>query len=218
MENKRVIIIGSGGHGAEIDEYIATMNKHSNDMKIQVAGFLDDNPSNYASYQFSAPLLGNIKKHRIQHDVFYVIGIANQEYRRTFVEYFLENNAQFMNIIHPAATISKSASMGTGNVIGPMVNIGPNVKIGDFNLVNSRSSLGHDTTIGNYNFISPNVSFSGFTKVGDDNLFGINSATIPDTSIGSRNRIMAGMIIDKPVKDDSTVFYRYKEKIMAIRK
>ena len=112
----------------------------------------------------------------------------------------------------------ESAQIGKGVVIAPYANVGPNVKIGEFTFLNSRSSIGHDTVVGKYNFISPNVCFSGFTVIGDENLFGINSATIPGIKIGSRNKIAAGIVLDKNVGDDSVVFYRYKEKIIAVPK
>jgi len=99
-----------------------------------------------------------------------------------------------------------------------MANIGPNVKIGDFTLVNSRCSLGHDTHLGKYNFICPNVCFSGFTTIGDENLFGINSATIPGIKVGNNNKIAAGMVLDKNVGNDEVVFYRFKEKVIALPK
>jgi tetrahydrodipicolinate N-succinyltransferase len=72
--------------------------------------------------------------------------------------------------------------------------------------------------IGDFNFISPNVCFSGFTRIGDENLFGINSVTIPGISVGNRNKITAGMVLDQNIGDDSTVFYRFKEKILAVPK
>ena len=99
-----------------------------------------------------------------------------------------------------------------------MANIGPNVLVGDHTLINSRCSLGHDTKVGSYTFISPNVCFSGFTEVGDGNLFGINSATIPGIKVGNNNKIMAGMVLDKNVGNDEVVFFRFKEKVIAIPK
>jgi UDP-3-O-[3-hydroxymyristoyl] glucosamine N-acyltransferase len=146
------------------------------------------------------------------------MGIANLKYRRPIIERFIAEGASFATFIHPTATVSPSATIGTGCVIALHANIGPNVEVGDYTLVNSRCSIGHDTKIGAYNFISPNVCFSGFSRVGDENLFGINSATIPGIQVGNRNKIMAGMTLDKNVGDDETVFYRFKEKIMAVPK
>ena len=214
---KNIIIIGSGGHGAELDEYIRYNNNHGKP-EYQIIGFLDDNPNNYASYQLSAPLLGGVKNHNIRTDCSYLMGIANLEYRKYFVDKFIESGAEFTSLVHVSAYISESAKFGKGVVVGPMANIGPNTEIGNFSLINSRCSLGHDTHIGNFNFISPNVCFSGFTTIGDENLFGINSATIPHVEVGNRNKIAAGMILDKNIGNDSVIFYRHKERVIAIPK
>ena len=53
---------------------------------------------------------------------------------------------------------------------------------------------------------------------GHGNLFGINSSTIPGTTVGNGNQIAAGMVLDKDVGDDSVVFYRYKERVIAVPK
>ncbi len=215
---KNIIIIGSGGHGAELDDYIKYNNKHDPENELKVIGFLDDNPANYANYKLSAPLIGGVRDHVVRTDVEYLMGIANLTYRKLFVDRYTKDGAKFISLIHPTAYISESAILGEGVVIGPMVNLGPNVKIGDYTLINSRASMGHDTSLGKFNFISPNVCFSGFTSIGDENLFGINSATIPGIKVGNRNKITAGMVLDKSVSDDVVVFFRFKEKVIAIPK
>ncbi len=191
---KEVIIIGAGGHAAEIDEYIRYTQKETGEKEINIIGFLDDNPANYAHYRLSAPLIGSIKEHKVIKNHNYLIGIANLQYRRLFVDKFKSEGAKFITFAHCNAYISESAQIGEGSIIGPNANIGPNVKVGKYTLINSRCSLGHDTIVGDYNFISPNVCFSGFTVIGDENLFGINSATIPNIKVGNRNKIAAGMI------------------------
>lgn len=215
---KEVIIIGAGGHAAEIDEYILFTKFDSKQDPLKVIGFLDDIPSNHKKYQFSAPFLGPIKDYQIDPSKFYIIGIANLLYRKTIVNQFLEIGANFITFIHAAAYVSPSAKIGLGVVIAPFSNIGPNVEIGDFTIINARASMGHDSKIGKHNFITPNVCFSGFTEVGDENLFGINCATIPQIKIGSRNKIAAGMIVDKSIENDTVVFHRFKEKIIAVQK
>jgi sugar O-acyltransferase (sialic acid O-acetyltransferase NeuD family) len=215
---KKLIIIGAGGHSAEIDDYINFAKKSDPNFDQEILGFIDDNPQSYLNYDFTAPFFGTIQSHEVSKDCFYLMGIANLKYRKPIIERFLGEGAKFTGFIHPDTYISPSSTIGNGVVIAPGVNIGPKVVVGDFTLINSRSSMGHDTIVGNYNFICPNVCFSGFTLVGDENLFGINSATIPGVKIGSRNKIAAGMILDKNVADDEVVFYRFKEKVMAIPK
>ncbi|GGB72137.1 transferase [Flavobacterium suaedae] len=214
----KFIIIGAGGHAAEIDEYLAHANILAGDEKYAVCGFLDDNAESYDAYSFSAPFLGSIKEHKIDDSCFYIMGIANLKYRKLITEDFKYKGAAFKTFIHPLAYISPSAKIGEGVVIAPYVNVGPNVVIGDYTLINSRASMGHDTVIGKYNFISPNVCFSGFTTIGDENLFGINSASIPQIKIGDRNKIAAGMVVERNIDNDTTYFHRFKEKVLAIPK
>lgn len=215
---QKVIVIGAGGHSAEIDDYFHYNKRKDSAFNLAIEGFIDDNVQSYQQYDFTAPFLGSIRSHNIRQDCLYIMGIANLKYRRPIIEMFVEKGAAFTNFIHPDAYISPSATIGTGVLVAPGVNLGPKVSIGDFTLINSRSSLGHDTAVGRYNFICPNVCFSGFTKVGDENLFGINSATIPGVFVGSRNKIAAGMVLDKNVGDDEVVFHRFKEKVIAMPK
>jgi len=213
---KEVIIMGAGGHAAEIDEYIKYSQKITGKKELNIIGFLDDNPSNYGNYKLSAPLIGRLDNHKIVNHIYYIVGIANPEYRRFLIDKFKASGARFITYIHCTAYASESSVVGEGTIIGPNANVGPNVKIGQFTLINSRCSLGHDTVIGDYNVISPNVCFSGFSRVGDENFFGINCSTIPNISVGNRNKIAAGMVLDHDVENDSVVFYRYKEKVIAV--
>ena len=213
-----VIIVGAGGHAAEIEEYISYNKKVTGTNELVVTGFLDDNPGNYERYKFSAPLLGGVKNHPVIKGHNYLIGIAGLEYRRPIIDRFVKKGAIFVSLVHGSAYISESAIIGDGSIIGPNANLGPNVRIGKYTLINARCSIGHDTIVGNYNFISPNVCFSGFSKVGDENLFGINSATIPRIKVGDRNKIAAGIILDQNIENDTVVFYRYKERVIAIPK
>jgi sugar O-acyltransferase (sialic acid O-acetyltransferase NeuD family) len=216
---KKVVVVGAGGHAAEIDDYIQFFNelRTISSNKLKLIGFIDDNPKSYDRYKFNAPFLGNIKEHKVQKNVNYIIAIANIKFRKPIIEFLLNQGAEFLTFIHPSSFVSKSSSIGVGSVIAPNVNIGPNVQIGKYNMINARASIGHDSVIGDYNFITPNVCFSGSTRVGNENMFGINAATIPKIVIGNNNTIAAGMVLDKNVKNDTTVFYRFKERIIAVK-
>lgn len=211
---KRIILVGAGGHAAELYDYIEYANSlQPSDKRIQVVGIIDDNPENYRDYGYEVPFLGSIRTHIPNDGVEYLLGIANLKYREVLVKSLREKGASFTGFVHPTAFVSKSASVGEGVVIAPNVTVGPFARIGDYTLVNSRCSIAHNSEVGRYNFLSPNVCLSGHTRVGDSNLFGINSATIPGVRVGSRNKVMAGLTLVHSVGDDQVVFYRYKEKI-----
>jgi acetyltransferase EpsM len=210
----KVIIIGAGGHAAELRDYISYINSFDNKSLIEVEGFIDDNSEVHKYYGYNEPYLGGIKEHVVRKDVKYLMGIANLTYRMPIILRFKAEGAIFTGLIHPTALISASSEIGEGTVISHNASVGPKVKIGIFNMLNSRCTIGHDTTLGDFNFISPQVALGGNTKIGNNNLIGTNACTIPGICIGSNNKIAAGMTVFKNVGDEETVFYRYKERIV----
>ena len=211
---KKIIIIGSGGHAAELRDYINHHNAARPTDRIEVMGFLDDDPSTHKHYGFNEPYLGKIDDHKIHSDAFYLMGIANLDYRQAIIEKFITKDAKFTGLIHPTAIISPTCEIGEGTVVSHNASVGAKVKLGKFNMLNSRCTIGHDTQIGNYNFISPQVAVSGNTKIGNGNLIGTNACTIPGVSIGNNNKIAAGMVVYKSVKDNETVLFRHKERLV----
>jgi len=211
---KTIIIVGSGGHAAELRDYINHNNSARPADHIQVIGFIDDNEDGYRHYGFTEPFLGSIKDHKVNTGVKYLMGIANLEYRQSIIEKLQSQGAQFMGLIHPTAIISPSAEIHPTTVISHNASVGAKAKIGKYNMLNSRCTIGHDSLIGDFNFISPQAAISGNTKIGNGNLIGTNACTIPGMSIGNNNKIAAGMVIYKSVGDDSTVLFRHKERLL----
>jgi acetyltransferase EpsM len=211
---KKIIIVGSGGHAAELRDYINHNNTARPKDQIEVIGFIDDNKETHQHYRFTEPFLGGIKNHKVNKEVSYLMGIANLEYRKEIIEALLAQGAKFIGLIHPTAIISPSAEIEETTVVSHNASVGAMAKIGKFNMLNSRCTIGHDSVIGDYNFISPQVAISGHTKIENGNLIGTNACTIPGISIGNNNKIAAGMIIYKPVENDSTVLFRHKERLV----
>lgn len=215
---KKVIIVGAGGHAAELVDYLVYINQLSqlNTDQYEILGLIDDSEANYHSYNYNYPYLGSIQNHKVNADVGYVMGIANMKYRRVIIEKLLAAAAHFATLIHPTSLISPSATIGAGCVISHNVSIGPKATLGDFNLINSRCTIGHDSKIGTYNFLSPQVVTGGFAVIGDENFLGTNAVVLPGINLGNANTIAAGMIVDKNVSDNATVFHRFKEKVLVI--
>lgn len=211
---QQLIIIGAGGHAAEIRDYINHYNQSDPKEQIEVIGFIDDDPKTYDHYGYQEPFLGAIQNHEVRTDYFYIMGIANLKYRRPIIEKFKAAGGKFIGLIHPTAIVSPSATIGEGVVISHNASVGPMVRIGNFNMLNSRCTIGHDTVMGDYNFISPRVALSGNTQMGDENMVGTNACTIPGIKIGSNNMVGAGMVVYKNIGDKETVFFRFKERIV----
>jgi acetyltransferase EpsM len=202
---KKVIIVGAGGHAAELNDYIRVFNNIQSNEKISIVGFLDDDLNIYSNYEFDAPYLGPIKTHQIDLSVYYLMGIANINFRKSITLDFIKKGAKFTGFIHPSSVVSPSAKVHETVVISHSTSIGPKVKIGQHNLINSRCTIGHDTSIGEFNFISPLVAFSGNSVIGNENLIGTGTITLPGIKIGNSNNIGAGTVVIQDISDHKTV-------------
>ncbi|NEW78102.1 MAG: acetyltransferase [Gelidibacter sp.] len=218
---KNLVIIGTGAVAAELTSYIEDHNlKVDFDNKINLVGYIeyDYNIKEYwAKYKFRKPILCDIDSYRPSINEEVLIGISDIVFRNKLINNLLNKKIPIASFIHNSVIISESAQIGIGNIIYPFCIIGPNTIIGDFNMITSYSFISHDCTIGNGNFFST-AGIAGRISIGDNNFFGVRSTVIPHVSIGSNNLIQAGMIVDKNIKDHSTIFYRYKEQVLAIPK
>jgi sugar O-acyltransferase (sialic acid O-acetyltransferase NeuD family) len=218
---KPIIFIGSGAVASEVISYLEDIRTNNPIAKFEIYGFLNDSYDDFKlksqKYDFEGNFLGSVSQYSFSDKYSYIFGFSSPEYREKIVEKLDLKNLDFPNIVHPSVVISKSAKLGKGNVIYPNSVIGPNVEIGNFNLVTSYSFISHDCEIGDYNFLST-AGLAGNVFIGNSNFFGIRSTVIPSITIGNHNLIQAGMVVDKNITDNETIFYRYKEKITVIRK
>lgn len=215
---KDIIIIGSGAVAAEVCTYIADINKLQPGT-FRLKGILDDSPENFkintARYGFELPYLGTTSSYAFPGGEEFILGFAGIASRKIVLQRLEGKNLPFASLIHPSAQVAASARLGSGNIIYPNCVIGPAAVIGNNNLITSFSFISHDCTVGDNNFFAT-AGLSGNVSVGNNNMFGIRSVVIPSVSIGSDNTIQAGMTIDKNVGNKETVFYRFKEKVIAI--
>lgn len=216
---KNIIVFGTGAVAAEMEMSISS----SGWLKIHDAclkGFTasdDAGFEHWKEYKYEQPWLGLFQDYKIEKDDYFIIALGNPEAKRNVVNLIRSKGGKFITYIHPGSTIAKTAKIGEGCVIYDQTIIGPNAVLGDFNLMTAQSIVSHDCHIGDFNFFSTCL-LCGYNEVGDDNFLGVRVTTMPSIKIGSRTKIHAGMIVDKDVPDDSTLFYKYKEKILAIPK
>jgi acetyltransferase-like isoleucine patch superfamily enzyme len=210
---KKLIIIGTGAHAAEIEQYIYDNNSICNEFEI--IGFVSNSYESYLKYNFRHPFLGEfIGKDYIDKNISLIVAFSNIKFRIDTINYYKELGYSFLNFIHHTSKVFSSVKMGEGNIICPYCQLGPNVTLGSFNTFNNKASVGHDSVIGNNNIFCPNIGLSGNTIIGDANFFSLNVATIPNVSIGDNNVIAPNMVIEKSIKSNSTFFHRFKETVL----
>jgi UDP-3-O-[3-hydroxymyristoyl] glucosamine N-acyltransferase len=218
---RNVIILGTGGGASEVTFFIEDNNsKLPEGEKINILGYIDyaeNEKIHYDRYNFEAPILCDIDSYEPKPDEEVLIAIMDIPFRQKMIKALLAKNAKIGSFIHHNVVMPENISMGEGNIVGPFCMLEKYATIGNYNLLTAYCFIAHDCVVGDNNFFSV-AGIAGSVKVGNNNYFGIRSFAIPHVEIGNNNVIQAGMTVDKNIKDDTTVFYRFKEKVLAIPK
>lgn len=90
-----------------------------------------------------------------------------------------------INVVHKDAYISRTARMGTGNIIVGGCYIGPDVNIGSGVILHPFVSIEHDSVIGDYTHMAQGSKAAGEVRTGRASFIGmganiIQGAVLPD--------------------------------------
>lgn len=216
---KKIIIFGRGGQAKVILDCIKLLKGH------KAIGFISD--ENYStSFAKQIKYLGTvkdlnkiIKKYNLK-SLFGIIGIGDNILRKkiSLKVKKINNKFQWINIIHPSAVISPSASMGVGNTIFAGSIICPETKIHNHVSINTGSYIDHNNTFYDFSGTGPGVATGGYVKVGDQSFLGIGSAIRHRISIGSNTIIGGQSFVCKNCKPNSLYYgvpaKRIKKRIL----
>ncbi len=204
---KDLIIVGAGGLGREVLELALTIKKTYPDTPWDIKGFITDIPGDFNEKDTGKyDIIGNIKDHVVEENNVYVFAIGDIPFKKKATSELIDKGAEFINLIHPKAGISRFADLGTGNIFQCYSTASANVKIGNFNMINAFSTIGHDAVIGDYCTISSHCDITGYTSLGDGVFMGSHAVICPHAKVGDNARIGAGSIVLEKVKDNTTVF------------
>ena len=196
---KKIAIIGGGSFAKEIMEVIL-MNGD------EVYGiFSKENSLDYKYFGY----LDELNKHKNWFDgVILGIGAVNKkgiENRRKIIEFIKENDIEFISVISPLATISKSVKIGKGVYIGHKALISCDTKIDDNVLINYNATIGHDVKICENVSIAPQVFIGGGVIIEKDVMIGANASLKQGVKIKKGSIIGMGSIVVKNIKENSLV-------------
>ena len=195
--NKKIAIIGAGGHGKVVGE-LALLNEY------KTIDFFDDKKKEIKGFPFNINgSLDNLKKHSKDYDAFFV-AIGESRTRFNITEWLLKKKMNIVCLIHPKSTVSKFSSIGMGSCVMANAVINPGASIKEGVIINTSASIDHDCIINDFAHISPNCSLSGNVKIGKFSHLGTGSSVHPGIHIGNNVKIGVGSKIFKNILDDTT--------------
>ena len=200
---KEIIIVGAGGFGRELLQWIKDINKVESRWKIK--GFIDDNLEALKNYECDYKVLGKIKEWKPGKKEIFSCAIAEPKIKEKVVCFLREKGADFASVIHPNTIIGNFNKIGEGLIMCPRSALTVNTKVGNFVTILA-SSIGHDTNIGDYTTISSHCGISGKTKLGKRVFIGSNATIVPGKLIGDDVYIGAGSVVIRNIKENKKVF------------
>lgn len=199
----RVLILGAGGHAKVIAD--AILAESGSTERLELLGFLDDDPELRGKEVLGNPVLGSIAElGRIPHEAV-VIGIGDNETRCRVFHELLERGETLATIIHPHAILAHDVKVGRGTVAfaGAIVNTG--ATIGDNVILNTACSVDHDCRVGSHTHICPGARLGGTVLVGEGAFVGINSTIIHNLNVGKWSTVGGGAAVIRDVESGTTV-------------
>ena len=125
--------------------------------------------------------------------------------RRKLSEAILAAGGGLPVLIHPAATISTTASLGAGTIVSAGVVVQSDAKIGRFCSLNTSCSLDHDNVVGDGVSVAPGAHTAGHVTLGDEAFIGLGAVIIGGVTVGRRATVGAGAVVVRDVPEGATV-------------
>jgi sugar O-acyltransferase (sialic acid O-acetyltransferase NeuD family) len=205
---KNIIILGTSGNSRDILDTIRDINAFSSDSVFQCTGFLDDNESRWGKSVEGVKVLGPISSAKDFNECYFVNGIGSTSTfwkRGDITAKSGVPDERFASLVHPTASVSKTADLGFGTVIFPHVTVTSSAKIGNHVLVLPNTVISHDDIIGDHTCIAAGVCISGAVRIGKLCYLGSGSSIIESVEIGDRCLVGMGSVVLKKVPENSVV-------------
>ena len=193
--NKKIAIIGAGGHGKVVGE-IALLNNYES------IHFFDDKINEIENFPFN--IIGNLtqlKDNLKDYDDLFV-AIGDNKERSEKILWLRDEKVNIVSLIHPKSTISKFSYLGAGTCVMANAVVNPGTSIKEGAIINTSSSIDHDCVIEDFSHISPNCSLSGNVSVGKFTHVGTGTSVHPGIQIGNNVKIGVGTKVYKNIIDD----------------
>lgn len=202
-----LVIVGAANDGELIADLVQDINEV--EPTFEIVGFLDDDPAKQSTCVNGYPVLGPLgAHHRVPSAAAFVLAVASA--KRTFrtrrvAEALKVTPDRLATLVHPLATVSRSATLGHGCVVMAGTRVNARVRLGDHVLVEGNAWLGVGTTVGDYAVVTHDASVSGDCVLGQGCYVGANASIRGRTRIGAWAVVGMGAAVVRDVPTGAVV-------------
>ena len=195
---RKILIIGAGGHGKVVaDAALAAGDS--------VAGFVDADESRAGQTVLGLPILGTIA--RLEHVAraagcrHAAVAIGDNRVRLEHAREVRRAGLELATIVHPAATVSPTATLGDGVVVCMGAAICVEASVGEAAIVNTNAVVDHECIVGPAAHVGPGASLAGRVEIGEGAFVGIGATVIQCVRLGAWSTLGAGGVLLRDAGD-----------------
>ena len=203
--DKKLLLIGGGGHCKSVLDSVLTSNEYSE------IGIIDKKENNRDNI-LGIPIIGSdddlYKLYQDRyHYAFVTVGSIGEPSLRIKLFKMLETiGFEIPNIIDSTAIVSNQVKVERGIFIGKnvVVNVGTSIK--DGSIINTGSTIEHDCIINQFCHIAPGTVLCGEVEVGENTHVGAGSVIKQQIKIGSDTIIGMGSVVLNDISDNIVAY------------
>jgi len=198
-----LFIYGASGHGKVVADILIARSDS------RLAGFLDDRAELLGATLLGFPVCGDgfwLQQEAGKMRVAVALGVGNNSARKQLALKCLAWGVELVTLVHPTASVSASAQLGSGTVVMANAVINPGAKIGSGVIVNTAAVVDHDVEIGDFAHVSPNAAMGGASHLGMLAHLGIGAVVNHCVCIGAYTVIGAGAVVVRDIPDRVIAF------------
>ena len=196
----RLIVVGAGGHASVVID-VARLAIAG----CEIVGVLDDAPSRDHEVSGVRVLGATGEIGRFAHDAV-AIAIGDNVARAWLFERLRAADENFPTLIHPSATIARSASVGAGTVVLAHAVVNAAAVVAEDVIVNTAATIDHHCLVESHAHLAPGVHLAGLCRVGEGATIGIGAVLAPGVSVGARTMVGAGAVVLEDLPSDVVAF------------
>ena len=192
MTETRLLILGARIFGEEVADLASDVPG------LHVDGFVENLDRDHPVQLNGLPIhwIDDIGRFATTHRVLCALTTTR---RRGFVQQAATLGMQFTTLVHPAARVSRTTSIGAGSIVSAGCIVASHTTIGAHVVLNRGVLIGHHTVIDDYATVQPGCNIAGLCRIGEAAYLGMGATVIDRISVGAGTVIGAAALVTRDV-------------------
>lgn len=185
-----VLIIGCGGHGRAVAELLGMLKG------VRPLGFADGEASRIGTTVAGLEVMCTPEEALERFDATatsFLIAIGHNPTRRNWYERFVGAGFETVTLVHPAARVSPTASLGGGSVVLAGATVATGARIGQNVILGTGCVVDHDVVVDDHAHVAAGAVLGGGAHLGEGAWVGVGAVVAPLAEVHAGEELPAGI-------------------------